>query len=39
MDIQLFAVKLDRPLTDDETSAFLRIMTKELRERLMRMPK
>ena len=39
MDIQLFAVKLDRPLTDDETSAFLRIMPKERRERLLRMPK
>ena len=39
MDIQLFAVKLDRPLTDDETNAFLRIMPKERRERLMRVPK
>lgn len=39
MDIQLFAVKLDRPLTDDETNAFLRIMPNERRERLMKMPK
>ena len=39
MDIQLFAVKLDRPLTDEETDALLRIMPDERRARLMRMPK
>ena len=39
MDIQLFAVKLDRPLTDEETDALLRIMPNERRARLMRMPK
>ncbi len=39
MDIQLFAVKLDRPLTDEETETFLRIMPPERRERLMRVPK
>ncbi len=39
MDIHLFAVKLDRPLTDEEAETFLRIMPDERRERLMRMPK
>lgn len=39
MDIQLFAVKLDRPLTEEETDAFLRIMPEERRERLMRVPR
>lgn len=39
MDIQVFAVKLERPLTDEETDTFLRIMPDERRERLMRMPK
>ena len=39
MDIQLFAAKLDRPLTDEETDTFLRIMPKERRERLMKVPK
>ena len=39
MDIQLFAAKLDRPLTDEETETLLRIMPEERRERLMRMPK
>lgn len=39
MDIQLFAVKLDRPLTDEETETFFRIMPEERRERLLRMPK
>ena len=39
MDIQLFAVKLDRPLADDEVNALLRIVPGERRERLMRMPK
>lgn len=39
MDIHLFAVKLDRPLTEEETKAFLRIMPDERRERLMRMPR
>lgn len=39
MDIQLFAVKLDRPLTDEEAETFLRIMPEERRERLMRVPK
>lgn len=39
MDIQLFAVKLDRPLTEAEANTFLRIMPDERRERLMRMPK
>lgn len=39
MDIQLFAVRLDRPLTDEETETFLRIMPDERRERLMRVPK
>ena len=39
MDIYLFAVKLDRPLTDEETQTFLRIMPDERRERLMRMPR
>ena len=34
MDIQLFAVKLDRPLTDEEAETFLRIMPNERRERL-----
>lgn len=37
MDIHLFAVKLDRPLTEDETKALLRIMPDERRERLTRM--
>ncbi len=39
MDIQLFAAKLERPLTDEETDAFLRIMPEERRERLMKVPK
>ncbi len=39
MDIQLFAVKLDRLLTEEETDAFLRIVPEERRERLMRMPR
>ncbi len=39
MDIQLFAVKLDRPLTDEEADTFLRIMPPERRERLMKVPK
>jgi len=39
MDIQLFAAKLERPLTDEETETFLRIMPPERRERLLRMPK
>ena len=39
MDIQLFAAKLERTLTDAETDAFLRIMPEERRERLMRVPK
>lgn len=39
MDIQLFAVKLNRPLTDEETKTFLRIMPDERRERLMNMPR
>lgn len=39
MDIHLFAVKLDRPLTEDESNAFLRIMPDERRERLVRMPR
>lgn len=39
MDIQLFAVRLDRPLTEAEANTFLRIMPDERRERLMRMPK
>lgn len=38
MDIQLFAVKLDRPLTQEETETFLRIMPEERRERLLHMP-
>lgn len=38
MDIQLFAAKLNRPLTEEETTAFLRIMPDERRERLMQMP-
>ncbi|MBE6908754.1 MAG: 4'-phosphopantetheinyl transferase [Ruminococcaceae bacterium] len=39
MDIQLFAVKLDRPLTNAEAETFLRIVPEERRERLLRMPK
>lgn len=39
MDIHLFAVKLERPLTDAETDAFLRIMPRERRERLLQMPR
>lgn len=39
MDIQLFAVRLDRPLTDEEADTFLRIMPDERRERLLRVPK
>ena len=39
MDIQLFAIKLDRPLAEDEMNAFLRIMPEERRARLMKMPK
>lgn len=39
MDIQLFAVKLDRPLTEEETTTFLRIMPDERRERLMKLPR
>lgn len=35
MKIQLFAVKLDRQLTAEETDAFLRIMPEDRRERLM----
>ncbi|MBO4914886.1 MAG: 4'-phosphopantetheinyl transferase [Oscillospiraceae bacterium] len=37
MDIQLFAAKLERPLTDAETETFLRIMPPERRERLLSM--
>jgi len=39
VDIQLFAVKLDRPLTNAEAETFLRIVPEERRERLLRMPK
>ncbi|MBQ9458970.1 MAG: 4'-phosphopantetheinyl transferase [Oscillospiraceae bacterium] len=39
MDIQLYAAKLERPLTDEETETFLRIMPPERRERLLRVPK
>lgn len=39
MKIHLFAVKLDRSLTAEETEAFLRIMPDERRERLMRVPR
>ncbi len=39
MDIQLFAVKLNRPLTEEETETMLRIMPAERRERLLRMPR
>ena len=39
MDIQVFAVRLARPLTQEETSTFLRIMPDERRERLLRMPR
>lgn len=38
MDILLYAVKLERPLTVEETEKFLRIMPEERRERLLRMP-
>ena len=39
MDIQTFAVKLERPLTEEETDTFLRIMPPERRERLKRVPR
>ncbi len=39
MDVQLFAVQLARPLTDEEADTFLRIMPPERRERLMKVPK
>ena len=39
MDIRLFAVKINRPLTEDEVRSFLRIMPDDRRERLMRMPR
>lgn len=39
MDIYLFAAKLDRPLTDQETETFMRILPPERRERLLRVPK
>ena len=39
INIQLFAMKLDRPLTDEETDAFLRVMPDERRERLLKMPR
>lgn len=38
VDIQLFAAKLNRPLTEEETETFLRIMPDERRERLLRLP-
>ena len=39
MKIQLFAVKLDRPLTAEEQTALLRIMPDERRKRLERLPR
>ena len=39
MDIQLFAVKLDRPLTAAEADVLLRVMPPERRERLARLPR
>lgn len=39
MNIQLFAVKLDRPLTEQETDTFLSILPEERRERLLRLPR
>ena len=39
MKIQLFAVKLDRPLRDEEADAFLRVMPEERRERLLKVPR
>lgn len=39
MDIQTFAVRLERPLTEEEKDTFLRIMPPERRERLKRMPR
>ena len=39
MDIQLYAVKINRPLSEKENKQFLDMMPPERRERLMRMPK
>lgn len=39
MDIHLYAVKLGRPLTDEEADALLRFMPPERRERLQKLPK
>lgn len=39
MDIQLFAVRLDRPLTAEEADTLLRVMPPERRERLARLPR
>ena len=39
MNIQLYATRLDRPLTEREAEALLRYMPVERRERLERMPR
>ncbi len=39
MNINLYAIRLDRPLTDEETDALMRLVPAERRERLLRMPK
>ena len=39
MDIQLFAAKLNRPLTAEETETFMRILPDERRERLLQVPR
>ncbi len=39
MDIQLFAIKMDRFLTEEETDLFMRIIPAERRERLLKLPK
>lgn len=39
MDIHLYAILLDRPLTDDEVDALLRILPERRRERLSHLPR
>ena len=39
MKIHLYAMRLDRPLTPEETEALTQILPRERRERLLRLPK
>jgi len=39
LKIQLYAIRLDRPLTDEEAKALMRILPPERRARLERLPK